>query len=292
MLLRILSIIFPVLAIAFLGFLYGRWKRPNMDFANQLNMDVFLPALVFWVLADKPFEPAVFRDLTLGGIAVVLGSGVLVAPLVPLLHVHFKTFVPPMMFNNSGNMGLPVALFAFGEELLQAAVVLFIVEMLLHFTVGLYILDHRSRLWHLLRMPIIIATLAGLAVGLSGWEMPEALSSTVKMLGQVSIPLQLFALGVRLIDVGLTDWRIGVAGAILRPLSGVAMVLLVSPFLALTPVQQGLLLVFGALPPAVINYIFAEQYQQEPEKVASIVMLGNLGSLIAMPAALYFALSL
>jgi predicted permease len=67
-------------------------------------------------------------------------------------------------------------------------------------------------------------------------------------------------------------------------------VLLVSPFLDLSPMQAGLLLVYGALPPAVLNYIVAEQYNQEPDKVASIVMLGNLGSLIAIPAVLYFAL--
>lgn len=292
LLLRIIGIIFPVFAVAGIGYLYGRWKRPDMAFANQLNMDIFVPALVFWALADKPFDVAAFRDLAIGGVAVILGSGVLVLPLVPLLRVHFKTFLPPMMFNNSGNMGLPLALFAFGEQALQAGVVLFIIEMLLHFTVGLYIMDHRTRLTRLFRMPIIIATFAGLIVGIGGWQLPEALANTIKMLGQVSIPLLLFSLGVRLLDVNLKDWHIGVLGAILCPVSGVVIALLVSPFLELSPQQAGLLLVYGALPPAVMNFIVAEQYNQEPEKVASIVMLGNLGSLVAIPIALYFALPL
>jgi predicted permease len=291
MLLRIIGIIFPVLAIAGVGLLYGRWRRPDMSFANQLNMDIFVPALVFWALVDKPLDMSVFRDLTIGGVLVVLGSGLLIAPLLPLLKVDFKTFLPPMMFNNSGNMGLPVALFAFGEDILQAAVVLFIVEMLLHFSVGLYIMDHKTRLLGLFRMPIVIATVAGLVFGIAGWELPEPLANTIKMLGQVCIPLLLFALGVRLVGVDFRDWRIGLLGAVLCPLSGVAVVLLVSPLLNLSPVQQDLLLVFGALPPAVLNYIVAEQYGQEPGRVASIVMLGNLGSLIAIPAALYFALT-
>lgn len=291
LILRIIGIILPVFAVAGIGYLYGRWKRPDMTFANQLNMDVFVPALIFWALADKPFDPATFLDLTLGGAAVVLGSGILLLPWVPLLKVQMKTFLPPMMFNNSGNMGIPLALFAFGEQALQAAVVLFVVEVVLHLTVGLYIMDHRTHFGNLLRMPIILATLAGLAFALSGWQLPVPLAETIKMLGQVSIPLMLFSLGVRLLDVNFGDWPIGVWGAVLGPLAGIAVALLITPFLNLSSTQAGMLLVFGALPPAVMNFIVAEQYFQEPQKVASIVVLGHLGSLVAVPAVLYFALS-
>ena len=67
---------------------------------------------------------------------------------------------------------------------------------------------------------------------------------------------------------------------------------MIMPCLDLPPAQQSLLIVFGALPPAVLNYLMAEQYNQEPRKVASIVLLGNLGSLVVMPLALAYALSL
>jgi len=82
-----------------------------------------------------------------------------------------------------------------------------------------------------------------------------------------------------------------VMGAAFCPLTGVAMVLLVRPFLNLTPIQTSLLLVFGALPPAVLNYLIAEQYRQEPGKVASIVLIGNLAGFISLPIALAFALT-
>ncbi|MDQ2693843.1 MAG: AEC family transporter [Pseudomonadota bacterium] len=289
-LLRIVGIIFPVLAVVAVGWLYGRCKRPDMTFANHLNLDVFAPALVFWALADQPLDVAAFSGLAIGGAAVILGSGLLLLPLVLLIGINPRTFLPPMMFNNSGNMGLPLAIFAFGEAALQAAVVLFIIEMVLHFTVGLYILDHRTRLTRLFRMPIIIAAFAGLAVSIGGVSLPAPIANTLKLLGQVSIPLLMFSLGVRLLEVDFRDWGIGTLGALLCPLSGVAVVLLVRPWLDLNPMHSGLLLIFGALPPAVFNYILAEQYNQEPKKVASIVMLGNLGSVVAIPLALYFAL--
>ncbi len=290
LLLRIGGIVFPVFAIAAVGALWGRRHRPDMSVVNRLNVEVFAPALVFWALADKPLDFDLYRDLAIGGIAVVLGSGLLLWPFVRLAGIDARTFIPPMMFNNSGNMGIPLALFAFGETALQAAVVLFIIEMVLHFTVGLYILDHRTRPWRLLKMPMIQATIAGLACSAFGLTLPAPLANTIKLMGQVSIPLRLVALGVRLLDVNLRDWKLGTAGAFAGPLAGVASLWLVLPWLALDEAQFPQLLIFAALPPAVLNVLVAEQYRQEPERVASIVLIGNLGSLVVLPAALWFAL--
>jgi predicted permease len=250
-----------------------------------------VPALVFSALADKSFELTEYRDLALAGALVVLGSGLLAWPFQRLLREDYRTFIPPMMFNNSGNMGLPLALLAFGEAMVPAAVVLFLVEMILHFSVGAYIMDHRTRFLRLLRMPIILATLLGLAVSLGDVALPRPLEVAIGMLADISIPLLLFALGVRLTDVSFHDWRLGVWTAVLCPASGLLMVWVMLSLLELPPAQQSLLIIFGALPPAVLNYIVAEQYRQEPEKVASMVLLGNLGSLVVMPVALAVALS-
>jgi predicted permease len=290
-LLRIVSIIFPVFACSALGAAYGYYRRPDMAVVNRLNMEFFAPFLVFWALMDKPFDFLAYRDLALGGVAVVLGSGLLLLPLAWLLRINLKTFLPPMMFNNSGNMGIPLVLFAFGEQALQAAVVLFIIEMVLHFTVGFYILDHRTNPWQLLKMPMIQATILGLLCSSLHITLPEALANTVKLLGQVSIPLLLFSLGVRLLDVNFRDWKLGTFGAVAGPAAGIASVLLISPLLTLDGTQYAQLLIFAALPPAVLNVLVAEQYRQEPQRVASIVLLGNLASLLIIPAVLWFAFS-
>ncbi len=213
MLLRIAGIVFPVFAVAGIGWLYAGWKRPDLTVVNDLNMDVLAPLLVFWALTAKPFSALEFLDLSLGGTAVTLGSGLLLLPVIPLLKVQLKTFLPPMMFTNTGNMGIPLALFAFGEAALRAAVLLFIIEVVLHFTVGLYIMDHRTRPWELLRMPIIVALLAGLVCAFGGWSPPTPVLDTLKLLGEASIPLMLFALGARFCEVGFGDWRIGLWGA-------------------------------------------------------------------------------
>jgi predicted permease len=288
--LRILSIVFPVFAVIGIGWWYGRVKRPDIGVTNQISMDVLVPALVFSALASKAFDFAHYWQLALGGALVILGSGLLAWPLARLLNVEAKTFVPPMMFNNSGNMGIPLIVLAFGEAALGAAIILFLVEMVLHFSMGPYMLAHRMRLLQLLKTPVMAATVLGVAVSLSGTSLPQPLYAAIKMLGDASIPMLLFALGVRLNQVSFKDWHIGVASGIASPATGIVMVLLITPFLGLDPVQQSILLVFGALPPAVLNYLMAEQYRQEPERVASIVLLGNLAALAVMPVVLAFAL--
>jgi len=290
MLLTIINIVFPVFAIIGVGTVWGRLNRPDLALVNRLNMEIFVPALVFAVMAGKDFQLAAYKQLALAATAVVIGSGLLSWPLARLLKVNAKTFVPPMMFNNTGNMGIPLLLLAFGESAWPAAVLVFVIEMLLHFTLGLYILDSRTRLTGLLKNPIALAALAGLVFSLTGWTLPQALAVPLEMLGQISIPLMLFALGVRLLDVDLQDLRLGIAGAIVCPLAGMAVALALRPWLTLPEQQWGILLVFSALPPAVLNYMVAEQYRQEPGRVASLVLIGNLGSLVFIPLALWLAL--
>jgi len=290
MLWQLISIVFPIFAIVLLGFLYARKHSPDMAAANKLNIDIFVPALVFDVLTSKTFNLVDFQSLTIAGICVVLGSAIIAWPVARFSGYQFKTFVPPMMFNNSGNLGLPLFVFAFGEKALPAAVVLFIIENTLHFSVGMKMLSSSSSLWTLFKIPILLATIAGLTVSILHFQMPALLAIPIKMLGQISIPLMLFSLGVRLIHINWQDWKIGLVGAIVSPLSGLAIAVPVGYLLDLPAQQYSLLILFGALPPAVLNFMIAERYNQQPRHVASIVMMGNLAAIIIIPMVLAFLL--
>ena len=195
-----------------------------------------------------------------------------------------------MMFNNVGNMGIPLILLAFGDDFLAIAVVCFVVEMTLHFSLGIFMINPKMRLNSILKQPVIIATIAGFAVALSGFQLPTSASLPIDMLGQICIPLMLFTLGIRLTNISFDDWKVGLVGAILCPVSGILMAIAAQILLQLPPEQYAVLIVFGALPPAVLNYMVAEQYQQDPKRVASIVLIGNLMALISIPLTLSFVL--
>ncbi|PJX15031.1 transporter [Halomonas sp. 141] len=283
---HILATLLPVFLIAGCGAAYGRYRSPDIGSLNTLNMELFVPLLVFAVLADRQAPLADYAWLATAAALVVLGSGLVLWPVAKWLSLDIKVFLPPMMFNNSGNMGVPLLVLAFGPEALPAAVVVFIIEMLLHFSVGLYMLDPRTSLWRMLRMPIVAASVAGLLVNVGGVALPSWLLEAMHMLGGICIPLMLFALGVRLLEIDFSDWRTGLLGAVLCPLSGLVVALPLMWLLPLNPLQTAVLLVFAVLPPAVLNYLVAEQYKLEPHKVASLVLIGNLGSLVVMPLAL------
>ncbi|MEE9357427.1 AEC family transporter [Candidatus Vondammii sp. HM_W22] len=112
-----------------------------------------------------------------------------------------------MMFSNSGNMGLPLALFAFGEQAMSAAVVLMILTNGLHFSVGMKMMDSKASIIGLLRVPILAATVAGLVVSMTSISISEVVAIPIEMMGQIATPLLLFSLGVRLTSVDLKDWH-------------------------------------------------------------------------------------
>ena len=290
MLIRIVEILFPLFAITALGYLVGRRMKPDLSQANKLNMDVFVPALVFAALANKAFDISAFLPLVVAVSLIVLGSGLVAWALARALGMQPKTLVPPIMFNNCGNLGLPMAVLTFGDTALAPMVVMFMVSNLVHFSFGAWLLDHRVRLLTVWKVPSVLATFLGLSVSLSHFEVWPPLLIAIRMLGEISIPLMLFGLGVRLADSRISAVGIGVFGALARPLIGLALAWAVLQLVELPAREQALLLVFGALPPAVLNFMFAERYQQEPGKVASMVLIGNLAAVVFLPLALALVL--
>lgn len=286
----IINIVAPVFAIVLAGFFYARRHAPDMAAANSLNLRIFLPALVFSAIAANDAPLRHYQDLAIAGALVFLISGVAAIPIAKLFGFRLKTFLPPMMFNNCGNMGLPLALLTFGEAQLTGMVILFVVTNLLAFSVGFMIIAGRIDGAQLLTNPILLATAAAVATQATGVTLPDAALHTTTLLGQVSIPLLLFALGVRMTGIKLRDWRIGIIGAIASPLTGVIGALIAAAILDIRDLKFQQLMLYAVLPPAVLNFIMAEQARQEPQQVAAIVLIGNAAAIIVVPVALGYLL--
>ena len=296
---RIIAIILPVFIIIGLGYAYARYKgegvKSDMVSVNRVSMDVLCPLLVFTALAGKDFDVAHNAWLILAGTLIALGSGLLAWPVARLFGYDVRSFVPPMMYNNCGNMGLPLAALAFGANGLSAAVALFMACNLVYFTVGIMIIqrghpDHKDSPFKFLFSPMMLAMMAGMLFALMHWRLPDFLFVALKMTGDACIPIMLFALGVRMMEINFSSWRIGMVGAVVCPLAGLLVASLLDGLLPLSASQRGQMYLFAALPPAVFCFMVAEQYQQEPDKVASIVLLGNLAALLFVPLGLWLGL--
>lgn len=288
---QVFSILAPLFIIVAIGYFYGARVRPEMRITNQLIMDIFTPALIFHVMIQEDFYPSQYFMLMLAGVILMLSSGILAFLLSRVAGFSWRSFVPPAMFSNWANLGLPLYVFALGEQALGGGVMLVVVGNILCFTIGTYIYSGQLKGLDVLRTPIIVAVILGALLNGFNISLPDALDRPIEMLGQVAIPLMLFSLGVRLTRVTWSDSRVGIAMAAFCPIVGVGAAVILCAVLPLNPLQQNILILFGVLPPAVVNFILAEQYDREPETVASIVLIGNLASLITLPLALMFVFS-
>jgi malate permease and related proteins len=287
---RIAQVIIPVFLIVAIGFLYGRRTQPDLTSFNRIVLDVLAPALVYSALAAKDFRLGDHTVLLLGGALLILGSGAAAWLLARATHTQARTLVPVVMFNNCGNMGLPLALLAFGPENFGAAVALFSISNLIHFSLGARITSAHARTRDLLLSPLMLATALGFASAASGVRPPDVLFTGLKIMGEAMLPLMLFALGVRLTALRRQDVPRGLLGAFARPVIGLALALPLAWALGLAGASQGQLILFGSLPPAVMQFLLAERYRQEPEKVAAMILLGNALAVLFVPLALALAL--
>ena len=100
---RILGIILPVFLVVALGYAYARRAKPDMAWVNRINLNILAPALIFTALSSKDFDLIANQWLILGGVGVVLGSGLLAWPFAKLLHEDPRTFVPPRTAARAGD---------------------------------------------------------------------------------------------------------------------------------------------------------------------------------------------
>ena len=287
---RIADVIIPVFLIVAIGYGYARRQPPDLTVFNRIALDVLAPVLVYSALAAKDFHLADHVPLLIGGTVLILGGGLLAWPLARAFGAQPRTLVPVVMFNNCGNMGLPLALLAFGPANFGAAVALFSVSNLFHFSLGARITSSQARTRDLLTSPLMIGTALGFLSALTDVRPPDVLLSGLKLLGDALLPMMLFALGVRLTSLTRAGLALGLLGALARPLIGLVIAIPLAWVLDIEGAARGQLLLFAALPPAVMQFMLADRYHQEPDKVAAMIMLGNALAVVFVPLALALGL--
>lgn len=253
-----------------------------MDFINSVNVHLFCPALIFSALLANPVDLASDWALVVAGVAVILLPGLLLWFVRPAA-VSSSAFLMTGMFRNTGNMGIPLLMLAYGKEVLGDIIVLFVISNTLHFSVGIWLISRSSGSWGWLRNPNVWAGVLGVTLAPVREQIPLFIQTTVDMLGQVSIPLMLFSLGVRMASGRISQLGLALRINLLYLVAGLLSVTLIVLVLPLSPLWIKMLVVSAALPPAVLNYLLSEQYRADTDTVASVVLLGNLLAVVVMP---------
>ncbi|WP_158146654.1 AEC family transporter [Vibrio fluvialis] len=288
---QVVSILFPVMALVCVGYAIGRWLKPDFRPINRINMDTFLPALVFSSLATMPLDTAQL-PLIYASLIAVLIPGILMIPICKLGGWNFKAWAPLHMFRNSGNLAIPLFTYTFGETALSSAVLLFVVSACLHISLGLALLSKGGSFRQIFTAPVFIATVVAMLFNLSGTPVWKPLYEATALLGQAAVPVMLLSLGSQMTNMRLAGLRVGLISTAQSLTTGAVAFALIYFFIPLPTMQLQMMVLFTMLPPAVMNYLFAERFHIEPTNVASMVLLGNFLCLFTLPLLLIFALSL
>ncbi|MFQ5634388.1 MAG: AEC family transporter [Gammaproteobacteria bacterium] len=284
-------IIAPVLILAAIGYGWARLGIPfDREFVTRLVMNLGAPSLVLNGIANLEFPPADFAMSLVAAMTMLVSCALAAAVVLRLAGQPLRSFLPPVVAGNTGNLGLPLCLFAFGPEGLGLAVAVYLVYSVMHFTLA-PLLQGRQAAWRTLATtPIIYAALIGVALLATGTSMPKALANTVQLLAGCAIPLMLLALGHSLASFAVTRPGRAVAIAVLRLALGFAVGVGVSELLGLSGVLRGVIIIQSSMPAAVFNFLLAARYDRHPEDVAGAILVSTVLSFLTMPALLLFAL--
>lgn len=282
--LTVLQIVAPVFILASIGF---AWVRLGYEydtaFVTRLAMTMGVPCLIFAALTRGAIDADLAGRLALATAASYGAVLLTFWAICAALRLEIRTFLAPLTFGNTGNLGLPLALFAFGELGLGYAVVVFSVGAMIQFTLGLWIVAGGGNPLRALAEPMVAATLLGALFLWQGWTPPLFLFNAIDLIGQMGIPLMLLTLGVavaRMRPAGMLPMA-GLSAVKLVVCAGLAF--LIGTSFALDPVVLGVLVMQVSTPVAVTSYLLALKYGADAPPVAGLVVVSTLMSIAALP---------
>lgn len=285
--LTVLEITAPVFVLAAIGYAWVRLGvEYKVDFVTRLAMTLSVPCLIFTALMKTQIEPAALTALSLATVAAYGAVTLAMVVLARLAGLDMRAYVAPLIFGNTGNLGLPLALFAFGETGLGYAVVVFAIMAIWSFTFGIWLVAGRGAFGKVLREPLLWGTLLGGLFLWQGWETPRVLTRTLELIGQMAIPLMLITLGVAV--ARLTPGRISqaVVLSVAKLVVCVALAWAVGLWFELDKIALGVLVLQIGTPVAVTSYLLAEKYGADAQAVAGLVVVSTVLSVFALPAML------
>jgi predicted permease len=289
--LTVLQVVAPVFLLASVGFFWVKLGfEYRLQFVTRMSMSLAVPALIFTALMKAEIDPAALNAVVMATLAAYIAVTVVVFGLLQILKLDLRVYLAPLTFGNTGNLGLPLALFAFGDEGLTYAVVVFAAMAIYSFTFGVWVISGGGSPTKMLKEPMVAATALGGLFLWQGWQTPPVLTNALELIGQMAIPLMLITLGVA---VARLEYRNVTRAGLLSAAKVVICIptaVLAGYLFALAPVPFAVLVLQVATPVAVTSYLLAEKFQTDPDAVAGLVVVSTFLSIVVLPVTLAFLL--
>lgn len=292
MLTALLGIVAPVFALVALGAWLRRSGVLDPESISRLAFYVLIPALVFSSLADTRVPLADFGRIGLGVVllaATTYALGAVVCRLAAAPDETRASYLLSTTFMNAGNFGLPVVLFAFGQDGFDVAVLYYVAQSFLANSLGAYVASRgatsaRSALQNALRAPTLYAALLALPFLLLGAPPPQAALAPVQLVGRAAIPLMLFLLGAQLRPHATSiPARLLLLAVSTRLLISPAMAAILAGGVGLKGETAAVFTVESGMPTAVITVVLSMRFGANTGLLSGVIAYSTMGSLITVP---------
>jgi len=287
LILTVFQIVAPVFILAAIGFTWVKigWSY-EIEFVTRLAMTLSVPALIFVALMKANISADTLSNLFLASLIAYLFLALIFWITGKIFKLNMATYWAPLIFGNTGNLGLPLAMFAFGEVGLGYAVVVFAVMAIGSFSIGVWMVSGGGSLNKVFKEPMAWATLLGALFLIQGWQTPKWATNTLELLGQMAIPLMLITLGVALARLKINLISRAIILSILKLCVSVGVAWIIGIYFELNNIAFAVLVMQIATPVAVTSYLLAQKYGADANEVAGLVIASTALSVFALPVLL------
>ena len=289
---KIFEVIFPVFFVIGVGYYLGK-KNPNIDtnFITNFAGNIGTPAMIFYTVTTTGITLSVFTHYFIYALIMIGGFAIVGLILLFLLNKDLSMELPPLILPNTGNMGVPICLFAYGIQGLGVASAIASVIILFHFTLGVFLANKKFSLEVVIKSPPVYAIIISVIFLYFQIETPLFLENTTFLLTYATIFLVLMSLGI-----ALTRFKFSLKDSIIlslcRVILGPLIAFIVIYNFDLSGFAAGVLLIQSAMPSAILNYLVGSMYSPKKvvDSIASTIVVSTLMSFITIPIVVFFAL--
>ena len=291
---KLFEVLFPVFFVVGVGYYIGK-KDPkiNTKFITNFAANVGTPALILYALNIKNISFDIFSNYFWYYLLAI--TGFFFVGIIFLLILKTKDIIrelPPFVLPNTGNMGLPICLFAYGSDGLGIAAAISSLIILFHFTLGVFLADRKFNFEVILKSPPFYTIIISVLLLYYEIQLPVFIENTSFLLMYATIFLILMSLGIALTRLKIFSFSKALISSLGRLILGPIIGLSIIYYYELDGFAAGVLLIQCAMPSAILNYLVGSIYSPKKivDNIASMIVVSTLLSFITIPIVVFFAL--
>ncbi len=290
---KLLEVIFPVFFVVGIGYYLGK-KNPKIDtsFITNFGANIGSPAIVFYSVVTTGLSLEIFKSYFLYYLLAIICFSFIGIIFLSFMKKDVLMELPPFILPNTGNMGLPICLFAYGSQGLGVAGAISSIIILFHFTLGVFLASKKFNFDIIIKSPSFYAIIISILFLYFDIEAPIFIVNTTMLLSYATIFLILMSLGIALTRLKVFSFYTALISSTARVLIGPIIGFLIIKSFNLYGYAAGVLLIQCSMPSAILNYLVGSMYSPKKivDNIASMIVVSTVLSFVTIPIIVFIAL--